>query len=113
MQPNLPLFSELVRLGEVAAGVLLFFGLFTRLGALIGIVLPLNYLAARGGLGSAAQWATIDGAMILLSAISLVLPTGRVAGLDALFAPRRARKTVVVPEVVPERPLDGPTAPRP
>ncbi len=41
--------------------------------------------------------------MALLSAISLVLPTGRVAGLDAFFTRRRVA-TEVVPEVVPERP---------
>lgn len=113
VQPNISLFAELVRLGEVVTGALLFLGLFTRLGGLIGIILPLNYLAARAGLGSASQWASADGSMLLLSAISLVLPTGRVMGIDALFAPRRERRTVVVPEVVPERPLDGPTAPRP
>src|SRR5579875_2198160 len=44
VQPNLALFAELVRLGEVAAGILLFLGLFTRLGGLIGVILPLNYL---------------------------------------------------------------------
>jgi uncharacterized membrane protein YphA (DoxX/SURF4 family) len=113
VQPNISLFAELVRLGEVVAGLLLVLGLFTRLGGLIGIILPLNYLAARAGLGSASQWASADGSMLLLSAISLVLPTGRALGIDALFAPRRERKTVIVPEVVPERPLDGPSAPRP
>ena len=111
--PNLSLFAELVRLGEVVAGMLLFFGLFTRLGGLIGIILPLNYLAARGGFASASQWASADGSMLVLSLIALVLPTGRVLGIDALFAPRRERRTVVVPEVVPERPLNGPSAPRP
>ena len=113
VQPNIALFAELVRLGEVGVGVSLFLGLFARLGGLVGIILPLNYLAARGGLTSASEWASLDGAMMLLSAISFVLPTGRVAGMDAYFAPRRARKTVVVPEVVPQRPLDGPSAPRP
>ena len=47
---------------------------------------------------------------MLLSAISLVLPTGRVLGLDAFGARRGSRRIVVVPEVVPERPLDGPRA---
>jgi uncharacterized membrane protein YphA (DoxX/SURF4 family) len=113
VQPNLPLVAELVRLGEIGVGLSLFFGLFTRLGGLFGVILPLNYLAARAGLGSASQWASQDGAMLVLSAMSFVLPTGRIAGIDALFAPRRERKTVIVPEVVPERPLDGPSAPRP
>ena len=110
--PNAGVFAELVRLGEVCVGVSLVLGLFTRLGAFVGILLPLNYLAARGGLGSASAWGAADGCIMLLSAISFVLPTGRVAGLDAFFLKRRSpRRVTVVPEVVPERPLDRPSAP--
>jgi uncharacterized membrane protein YphA (DoxX/SURF4 family) len=101
-----------VRLGEVCVGISLVLGLFTRLGGFFGILLPLNYLVARGGFGSASEWASLDGCMMLLSAISFVLPTGRVAGIDALLTRRAPRRPVVVPEVVPERPLDGPSAPR-
>jgi thiosulfate dehydrogenase (quinone) large subunit len=111
VQPNANVFAELVRLGEVCVGISLVLGLLTRFGAFVGIVLPLNYLAARGGFGSASEWASVDGCMMLLSAISFVLPAGRVAGLDALFARRTPRRQVVVPEVVPERPLDRPSAP--
>ena len=111
-QPNATVFAELVRLGEVCVGISLVLGLLTRFGGFVGIVLPLNYLAARGGFGSASEWASMDGCMMLLSAISFVLPTGRVAGFDALFSRRSPRRQVVVPEIVPERPLDGPTAPR-
>jgi thiosulfate dehydrogenase (quinone) large subunit len=110
--PNAGVFAELVRLGEVCVGISLVLGLFTRLGGLVGILLPLNYIAARGGLGSFSAWGAIDGCMILLSAINFVLPTGRVAGVDALLPHRVPRRTaVVVPEVVPEPPLRGPTAP--
>ncbi len=87
--------------------------MLTRLGGLFGVILPLNYLRGARRAGQTLRRASQDGTMLLLSAISLVLPTGRVLGIDALFAPRRERKTVVVPEVVPERPLDGPSAPRP
>ncbi len=110
VQPNIGIFAELVRLGEVCVGISLVLGLFTRLGGFFGIVLPLDYMAARGALTTFTDWSTVDACMALLSAISLVLPTGRVAGLDAFFTRRRA-KTAVVPEVVPERPLDRPTAP--
>ena len=112
VQPNATVFAELVRLGEVCVGISLVLGLLTRFGGFVGILLPLNYLAARGGFGSASEWASMDGCMMLLSAISFVLPTGRVAGFDALFSRRSPRRQVVVPEIVPERPLDGPTAPR-
>jgi thiosulfate dehydrogenase (quinone) large subunit len=112
VQPNAGLFAELVRLGEVCVGISLLLGLLTRLGGFVGILLPLNYLAARGGFGSVSEWGALDGSMMLLSAISFVLPTGRVAGIDGLFTRRSPRRQVVVPEVVPERPLDRPSAPR-
>ncbi|MGB6521266.1 MAG: TQO small subunit DoxD [Candidatus Cybelea sp.] len=110
VQPNALAFAELVRFGELLVGISLAIGLFSRLGGLFGIVLTLNYMAARGALTSFSGWASIDGCLMLLSAISLVLPTGRVLGLDAFGARRGSRRTVVVPEVVPERPLDGPRA---
>ncbi len=109
--PNAALFAELVRVGELVAGISLFFGLFSRVGALIGVVLPLNYMAARGALTSVSGWGTVDACIALLSAVSLVLPTGRVAGLDGLRRPRAPRRRAVVAEVVPEPPLERPTAP--
>ncbi|MGC1380168.1 MAG: hypothetical protein WA814_03980, partial [Candidatus Baltobacteraceae bacterium] len=73
---------------------------------------PLNYIAARGDLASLSHgWSSLDGALILLSAISFVLPTGRVLGIDALFARRARRGKPIVAEFVPEPPLAGPTAP--
>jgi uncharacterized membrane protein YphA (DoxX/SURF4 family) len=110
VQPNIGIFAELVRLGEVCVGISLVFGAFTRLGGFFGILLPLNYLSARGGLNTLDAWSSIDACMMLLSAVSLVLPTGRVLGLDGLFT-RRAGPPPVKAEFVPERPLDGPTAP--
>ncbi len=110
VQPNIGVFAELVRLGEVCVGISLVLGLLTRLGGFVGIVLTLNYMAARGGLDTFNAWSSVDACMMLLSATNLVLPTGRVVGVDALFG-RRPRRRAVVPEVVPERPLDRPTAP--
>jgi uncharacterized membrane protein YphA (DoxX/SURF4 family) len=109
--PNAALFAELVRFGEVCVGISLLLGLFSRIGGFVGILLPLNYLAARGGLGTLSEWSSIDGCLMLLSALSFVLPTGRVAGLDALSLRLSVRRTTVVAEMVPERPMDGPTAP--
>jgi len=110
VQPNIGIFAELVRLGEVCVGISLVLGLFTRLGGFFGIVLPLDYMAARGAVSTFTDWSSLDACMALLSAISLVLPTGHVAGIDAFFTRRRFTRTAVVPEVVPERPLDRPTA---
>ena len=111
LRPNAALFAELVRFGEVCVGISLLLGLFSRVGGFVGILLPLNYLAARGALGTLNGWSSIDGCLMLLSALSFVLPTGRIAGLDALMLRPSVRRTTVVAEMVPERPLDGPTAP--
>lgn len=109
--PNAALFAELVRFGEVLVGISLLFGLFTRLGGIVGIALLADYIAARGGLGSLSAWSATDGCLMLLCTINVALPTGRVAGVDAFGSRREVRRQRVVPEVVPERPLDGPRAP--
>lgn len=112
VQPNLMLFAELVRFGELLTGIALVIGSWTRLGGLVGIFLPLNYLAARGHLLSNATLQSVDFTLLVLSAISLVLPTGRALGIDALLARRTRRATSSVrAEFVPEPPLDKPTAP--
>jgi thiosulfate dehydrogenase [quinone] large subunit len=109
--PNLGIFAELVRLGEVLVGISLLLGALTRLGGLGGVLLTLNYLAARGGLLSFNALSSIDFAMLVLSGVSLVLPTGRILGVDALFSRPRSAPATVRAEFVPEPPLDRPTAP--
>ena len=109
--PNAAIIAQLVRFGELLVGISLVLGLFTRLGGFFGIVLPLNYMAARAAFGSVSQWGSLDAAMVLLSAISLALPTGRIAGFDGLRTPRAPARQRVVAEVVPERPLDRPAPP--
>lgn len=111
VQPNAIVFADLVRVGELLVGVSLILGLFTRLGGFFGIVLPLDYMAARGALSTVSGWGSADATLALLSAISFVLPTGRVAGIDALMMRRAPRRRAIVPEVVPEPPLDRPSAP--
>jgi thiosulfate dehydrogenase (quinone) large subunit len=111
--PNSGIFAELVRFGELLVGISLVLGLFTRLGAFFGVILPLNYMAARGAVGTLSGWGSPDASLALLSLISLVLPTGRIAGFDGLRTPRAARRPTVVAEVVQERPLSGPSAPPP
>jgi uncharacterized membrane protein YphA (DoxX/SURF4 family) len=108
--PNAAVFAELVRFGELLVGISLVLGLFSRAGGFFGIVLPLCYMTARGAPVTVNGWGSLDAALALLSAISLVLPTGRIAGIDGLRASRARRKPTIVAEVVPERPLERPTA---
>lgn len=111
--PNAYFFAELVRLGEVVTGCLLLFGFYTRLGGLIGILLALNYLTAKGGLAHLSVWSGLDSAALVFSALNVVLPTGRVLGIDALLW--RARRKPEAPAgaavFVEEPPMTGPTAP--
>ena len=111
--PNASLFAELVRLGEVATGILLFLGLFTRGGALIGILLSLNYLSAKGGLMHLSVWSGLDSVALVLSMINFVLPTGLVFGVDGLLARSRNAKSAAgqAAVFVEEPPMRGPTAP--
>src|SRR5438094_851485 len=46
--PNADLLAQLVPLGEWIAGLSLLFGFLTRLGALMGMWLVLNYMLAKG-----------------------------------------------------------------
>ena len=116
--PNIGIFAELVRLGEVIAGALLLLGFFTRFGGLIGVVLSLNYLAAKGGMNHTTAWSGLDAAALALSAINVLLPTGRFFGVDALLARSRAARAAAnaapastPAEFVDEPPMTGPTAP--
>lgn len=110
--PNMALFAELTRLGEVLAGCSLLLGIWTRLGGFAGCFLALNYMAAQGEF---AKWSTIgslDGVAFVLSFMMLAVPAGRVAGVDALlWRGARRREPVVVPEVVEEPATDAPHAP--
>ncbi len=115
--PNLPTFAYAVELGEMVAGALLLVGLFTRVGALIGVVLALNYWLAKGGVEHLiatssgvhgfAGFSGLEMCAVVLTAISLVLPTGRVLGIDA-FGQRRPRPA---PQAT-FRPVAPPAPPR-
>jgi uncharacterized membrane protein YphA (DoxX/SURF4 family) len=114
--PHIGLFANMVRLGEVITGCLLLLGFYTRLGGLIGCLLALNYISAKGGLAHLSVWSGLDSLAFLLCLTCLVLPTGRVLGIDGLLArmrgggsagPRAQTQAIFVEEP----PMTGPTAP--
>jgi thiosulfate dehydrogenase (quinone) large subunit len=109
--PNAMIFAQVVRFGELLVGISLVLGVFSRLGGFFGIVLALDYMAAHGAIGTVSGWGSPSASLALLSAISLILPTGLILGFDGLRAPRVVRRPTVTPEVVHERPLDRPSAP--
>lgn len=107
--PNIHLFAELVRLGEVLVGCSLVLGVFTRFGGAIGCLLALNYMAVNGEFSSWTTVGSLEAAAFMLSFLMVVVPAGRVAGVDALLVRRTAvRKDVVIPEVVEEPPPAAP-----
>ena len=109
--PNITLFAELVRLGEVLVGCSLVLGVFTRFGGLVGCFLALNYMAANGEFSKWSTIGSLDAAAFMLSFMMLAVPAGRLAGIDALLGRRVVvRKDAVIPEVVEEPPLRTPPA---
>ena len=113
--PNAWFFANLVRLGEVITGCLLLLGFYSRLGGLIGVLLALNYISAKGGLAHLSVWSGLDSAALVLSFMSIVLPTGRFLGVDALlyrFRRREQRTPEPAAIFVEEPPMTGPSAPK-
>lgn len=94
VSPNVYLFAELVRVGELLVGVSLVLGLLGRVGGLGGMFLTANYMLAKGQFGSFDGWTGLDGATFALSAINFVFPTGRMIGIDAFFGRNRAERSV-------------------
>jgi uncharacterized membrane protein YphA (DoxX/SURF4 family) len=111
--PNATLFAELVRVGEVVTGCLLFLGIFTRLGATIGLLMALSFLGAKSGVTEFGFWSGLDFVTLVLCAVNLVLPTGLVLGIDGLLARFRGKPQPRAQQAVfvDEPPMTGPTAP--
>ena len=86
--PHPQLFGYLVMIGEICVGACLLLGLFTRLSAVVGLFLVINYLLgigmARGGAPLAQQQTFIVSLVVIL-----LSNPGQTLGLDGLlFRPR-------------------------
>jgi thiosulfate dehydrogenase [quinone] large subunit len=84
--PHAAVFATLQTWGEVTVGIGLILGLFTRLTALVGLYLALNF-------GLASQWMSFgQQGFHLMLVVSMVIfigaGAGRVWGLDALWLRR-------------------------
>lgn len=94
--PNIDVFANIVRFGEMLVGVLLLLGLLTRLGGLGGMLLLANYMLVQGEMSSLQGWTSLDGLAFAVCALNFVVPTGRMIGFDAFLA---RPKVEVVPPV--------------
>jgi uncharacterized membrane protein YphA (DoxX/SURF4 family) len=84
--PHFTLFGWLVFLGELAAGVLLLLGLWTRVGALIGLVqsVAITLLVVR----APDEWVWTYVMFVAISAVVLITPAGSRLSIDARRAGR-------------------------
>ena len=93
--PNLWLFGPLVYLIEVAIGVSLLLGLFSRAGAVLGILMAVNLWL---GLYSApGEWPWTYMFLVIIQARYVIDPPGRELGADVLLR----RRTVASPHIAP------------
>ncbi|MFQ5663955.1 MAG: DoxX family membrane protein [Terriglobia bacterium] len=86
--PNQELFAFLVAWGEVLVGVGLLLGLFTRLAALMGLVMNTNYLLLLGQLPLGPM---NNAALIFAEIVILLGAAGRAYGVDYFLAKRWPR----------------------
>ncbi len=94
-QPGIRVFGWLIFLAEASIFVLLFLGLFSRLGGLIAIGMSLQLLVGLAGLGNPYEWEWPYVLMVLVAFAMFAFAPGRTFGLDALLRPRweGARRT--------------------
>jgi uncharacterized membrane protein YphA (DoxX/SURF4 family) len=85
--PNADLFATLVTLGEWVAGISLLLGLLTRLGALTGMWLTVNYMLMKGLESSSGS---VDRLFFLTCLVFLLASAGLVWGVDGFLRRRFA-----------------------
>lgn len=78
--PNFPLFAWLIFLVELLAGLLLFLGLFNRLGALLGLLWSLNL--AIGLMSVPGEWPWSYLMLVMWHTLFLVTPAPLLWGVD-------------------------------
>jgi uncharacterized membrane protein YphA (DoxX/SURF4 family) len=85
---HVDLFARLVFVGEAFVGLSLFLGAATRLGAVIGIFLSLNYLLSKGN----TPWSVNNDFAFIVGMLAVAFThAGRTAGLDAWLSRRWPR----------------------
>ena len=89
--PNIRWFGYAVWGMEAFIFVSLFFGVFTRLGALVAIAQSMQLWIGLAGITNPAEWEWSYNLMPVLALLMLALAPGRVLGVDAWLRPRLAR----------------------
>ena len=92
--PNVELFAQFVRAGELALGIALILGLLTNLAALgsvaLSVVITLSQGGVRLGMGlGAPEFLTVNVLVALISVVILLSPAAKALSVDAVLARRR------------------------
>ena len=92
VMPNISWFGWLIFLAEAFIAVSLFFGIFSRLGALTAAGISIQLMLGLAGIWDPAaevyEWEWTYHLMILLSIVLLGAAPGRFLGVDAALRPR-------------------------
>jgi uncharacterized membrane protein YphA (DoxX/SURF4 family) len=88
--PHQELFGYLVMIGQIAVGACLLLGLFTRFGAIVGLVMVANCFLGPGMARGSATMAMQQIFLVSLAIIVLSNP-GRTLGLDGLLFGRKGK----------------------
>ena len=88
VKPNIGWFGYAVWGMEAFIFVTLFFGLFSRLGALVSLAQSAQLWVGLSGIGSPFEWEWSYNMFLFLSLWALAYAPGRIFGLDALLRPR-------------------------
>lgn len=77
IMPGTPVFARLVPLGEMVGGLALFLGFWTRLAAVVLLLMVLNFQLAAGAMFSYAYLTNANGIPLLGALLGLTLGGGR------------------------------------
>lgn len=88
VKPNIRWFGWLIWGSEAFIFVSLFFGLVSRLGALVAIGISAQLLVGLAGISDPDEWEWSYNLIFLLSVLLFAFSPGRIFGLDALLRPR-------------------------
>jgi uncharacterized membrane protein YphA (DoxX/SURF4 family) len=98
IKPNIRWFGYVVWGGELLIAISLFFGLFTRIGALTAIAISGQLMVGLANIPSPYEWEWGYNLMVVLSVVMFAFAPGRYLGIDALlrrwFAPAAANKNL-------------------
>ena len=88
VKPNIRWFGYAVWGMEASIFVTLFFGLFSRLGALVAIAQSAQLWVGLSGIGNPFEWEWSYNLFLFISLWALAYAPGRVFGVDAYLRPR-------------------------